>query len=102
MESSRNFIGLSSELTSGMKGRHYRFKSRNFSLRMDVNGNTATIVGNTYFITGQKLNPDVFGKTRHRLVNGVIKNLPNKVVQTINASGANVHSGTLSDRLQAL
>src|SRR5699024_29202 len=45
---------------------------------------------------------DGVGVARHRLVHGVVDDLPHEVVQTALAGGADVHAGALADRLEAL
>jgi hypothetical protein len=43
---------------------------------------------------------DVVGVAGERLIDGVVDNLPDQVMQTTLAGGADVHAGALADRLQ--
>ena len=43
---------------------------------------------------------DVRGEAVHRLVHGVVENLPDQMVQAGGADAADVHAGPLADRLE--
>ena len=45
---------------------------------------------------------DLVGITCHRLIDGVVNDLPNQVVQATGTCGADVHSRALADSLEAL
>jgi hypothetical protein len=51
---------------------------------------------------GQQRHPDGVAVAGQRLVDGVVDDLPHHVVQAALAGGADVHTGALAHRLQAL
>ncbi|EKD30473.1 MAG: hypothetical protein ACD_78C00047G0003 [uncultured bacterium (gcode 4)] len=92
----------SSELSSGVKHRHNRLKSGFTRLWVDIYGNTATIIPDRYGSVRVHGNRDMFRMTRHRLIDGVINNLPNEVMKSLFVGLPDVHTGSFSYRLKTL
>src|SRR3989344_1243282 len=69
---------------------------------MNVYRNTATIVRYSHTIVRKECDLNIVCKTTHSFVPSVIKNLCYEMLEAIKSSSTNVHSGTLSNRFQAL
>ena len=67
-----------------------------------VGGHTAAVVGHGRRTIGFNAHLDMGGVTSHRFVDGVVDTLPHQVVKRVETSAANVHTRSLSDRIQAL
>jgi hypothetical protein len=95
-------IALAAELSSSMQGREDNLDGR-FALTLNrVDGNAPTVVGDTTGSVGQELNDDPVAVTRHRLVDRVVNNLVNEVMEPARPGRADIHAGTLPDRLKSL
>ena len=82
-----------------MKRSHDGLECRHLALRVLVDRDTAAVVDYAYAIPGQKCYFYIVGKTSHGFVAGVIKDLPDEVMETIRPCGPDVHAGTLPDRV---
>ena len=101
MQSTRNLIRLASKFCASMKCSHNSFKRGFFCLRMFIHWNTTAVITHLDFIVCQEAEINSMRITRHCFVERVIHNLPNKMVQTVRTGRSNVHSWTLSDRIQS-
>ena len=69
---------------------------------MDVGGDAAAVVDDADAAVGQQGDVDGVGVAGEGLVDRVVDDLPDQVVQAALAGGADVHAGTLADRLEPL
>ena len=84
-----------------MKCRHDCLKRGYFCLFVCINRNSTTIVYNTYTIFREHGDFDMVSKAPHSFVSSIVKNLPYQMVKAVRASGTNIHTGTLPNRLKA-
>ena len=76
MQTAGYFVSLSAKFTTGVERGHYGLKRRYLGCLVNVDRNTATVVGNAHSVTWQKHYLDIVGKATHRLVAGVIEDFP--------------------------
>src|SRR3989304_5531582 len=69
---------------------------------MNVCWDTTAVIHYTHAVVRQERHFNMIRKATHRLVARVVKNFPNKVVQTLRTRGANVHTRALAHRLKSL
>ena len=73
-----------------------------FSIGVLVDRDAAAVVDDPHAAVGLQRHLDVGGVAGECLVDGVVDDLVDQVVQAALTGGADVHAGTLADRLQAL
>ncbi len=89
------------ELAAGMQGREDQLERGALVLRVHVDGNAASVVGN-----GDRLavlvqgDDDAIAVAVHRLVDRVVEQLPDEVMEAGAVDPADVHAGPFADRLQ--
>ena len=101
VEAAGHLIGALLELAAGMQHRHHHVDGRHSGL-VHRHRDPSAVVGDLDTAVLQHANVDLVGVTSHRLVDGVVDDLPDQVVQSALAGGADVHTGALPDRLQTL
>ncbi len=69
---------------------------------MDVYGNPATVVLDTYDVVLFEYHDDVGAIAGKGLVHCVVHHLVHQVMKTIQPGGADIHSGTFPDRFESL
>lgn len=94
-------VGIGVELAARVQLGHDHLDGRH-PLRVHRDRNTAAVVHDLDTAIGQQRDVDTRGVTRHRLVDRVVDDLPDQVVQTSLARGADVHTGPFTNRLEAL
>ena len=62
----------------------------------------AAVVGDLDAAVLEQPHVDLGGEAGHRLVDGVVDDLPHQVVQAALAGGADVHAGTFANGLEPL
>ena len=95
VKSSGNLIRTLSELTAGIQPGKTDLQGTLSDLRMDVNGNTSSVILNRADLTALVvIEDDVYLITEpgHGLINTVIKYFVDKMVQSINTRGTDVHA----------
>ena len=70
--------------------------------RVHVDRDATAVVLDPDAAVGEQGDPDGVAVAGQRLVDGVVDDLPHHVVQAALAGGADVHTGALADRLEAL
>ena len=68
----------------------------------DVDGDAAAVVDDAHAAVGEQRDVDAVGVAGEGLVDRVVDDLPHQVVQAALTGRADVHAGTLADRLEAL
>ena len=100
MQAAGNLISATAEFTTGMQHSKYNFQCRLTCLRLDVYGDTTTIIGNGNRVTGIDGHSNIFTVSGQSFVNGIIHNFIDQVVQTGRRSRSDIHTGSFSDCFQ--
>ncbi len=100
VKSAGNFVSFSAKFASGMENSHDCFERGNFCLFVNVHGNTAAVIYDSYAVVREECDLDVIGKAAHGFIAGVVEYLCNEVVETVRACCTDVHAGALTDRLK--
>ena len=95
-------VGLAVELAARVQRGHDHLDGGPLLDRVHVDRDAAAVVGDRDAAVGQQGDLDRGGVAGHRLVDGVVDDLPDQVVQAALAGGADVHAGPLADRLEPL
>src|SRR5690606_15823899 len=103
VQPARRLVVLSLELAARVQRREDDFDGTRLRLRMLVDGHPAPVVLNrdrrTVLV---QHDGDVRGMAVHRLVDGVVEDLPDEMVETGRPDSADVHAGPAANRLQSL
>ena len=94
MKTSRNRVIFFVKFAPRMQHGHDDFQGGTLLFWMLINGNTTAIVGYCNRPVFIEQNLDAIAMPPHGLVNAVVNDLPDQMVQTINARIANVHCRT--------
>ena len=100
MEAAGNLVAASAELAAGMEDGVNDLQSGLAGLGLDVHGDAAAVVHHGDGITLVDLDDDVGAVARQGLVDGVVHDLIHQMVEAGGRSGADIHTGTLSDGFQ--
>ena len=101
VQTARHLVGALFELAAGVQHGHHHVDGRHTGL-MHRHRDTAAVVGDLDTAVVEQADIDLVGVAGHRLVDGVVHDLPDQVVQTTSAGGADVHAGTFPDGFQTL
>jgi hypothetical protein len=71
-------------------------------LLVDVGRDAAAVVHHAAAAVGQERHVDAVGVARHGLVDGVVDDLPDEVVETVQTGRSDVHARALPDGFEAL
>ena len=90
------------ELAAGVQGREDHLEGALLRLRMLVDRNAAAVVRDRdrRLPSSCSVTRDVRGVAVHRLVDGVVEDLPDEMMQAGGADAADIHAGTLADGLE--
>ena len=80
-----NFVRLAAEFAAGVKRGHDGFKRRFFRLFVNFNRNSTAVVNHPNRVVGQQRDFNVLGIAGHCFIKGIINDLPNQMVQAVNA-----------------
>src|SRR3989344_8000873 len=101
MKTAGNFVSLAAKLASGMERSHDGLQSGYLGGLVRVHRDAASIVYNSYAVTGKESDLYIICKTSHGLVTGIIEYLCYEVVQAVRTSSTYIHAWTLANRLQS-
>ena len=101
MQTTGNSVGLGVKLAAGVQLSHNHLHRRH-ARRVHFDRNTTAVIADLNAAVFQQSDLNIGGVTRHRLVDGVVYNLPHQVVQATLTSRANVHTRPLTHGLEAL
>ena len=102
VQAARGLVVAGLELAAGVEDREDDLERALAGLGMLVDRNAAPIVGDgERRAVGVQRDGDRRGVAVHRLVDGVVENLPGEVVQAGGADAADVHARALADGLEA-
>ena len=101
VEAAGGLVAAVLELAAGVQHREDHLEGALLRARMLVDRDAAAVVfdRDRRSVVVQR-DADVRGVAVHRLVDGVVENFPDEVVQPGRADAADIHAGTLADRLQ--
>ncbi len=102
VETAGNLIAAAAKLTAGMEDGINHFQSGLARLGLNVHRDTAAIIRHGNDITVMDGNGDLGAVACQRLINGVVHDLIDQMVQSAGGGGADIHTRTFPDRLQAL
>jgi hypothetical protein len=102
VQAARHGVGLAVELASGVQHREHHLDGGPLLHRVHADRDAAAVVDDAHAAVILQRDIDARGVSGHRLVDGVVHNLPDQVVQTAFARGPDVHAGALANRLQPL
>ena len=105
VQTAGHLVALAAELAAGVQhGEHDLGRAlalvRAGGVRIDRNA--ATVVVDAAAAVGQQRDADAGAEARHRLVDGVVDDLPDEVVETGQTGGSDVHAGAFADRVETL
>ncbi len=95
-------VGPATELAAGVELGEDELDAHEAALGLDVDGDAAAVVTDLDGPVGEQLDLDALAEAGESLVDGVVHDLPEAVHETAAVSGPDVHSGALTDGLQAL
>src|SRR5918998_2193140 len=98
----RDLVALAAELAATVQLGERDLDAGDLVVRVDVGRDAAAVVDDAAAAVGQQRDVDAVAVAGHRLVDGVVDDLPHAVVEAGGAGGADVHAGALAHRLQAL
>jgi hypothetical protein len=102
VEPTGDLVAAATELAARVEDGEHRGHGRQVLAGSRVGGDTAAVVLDAYATVGQQGDHDAVAVAGQRLVDGVVDDLPDQVVETPLAGGADVHARTLADRLESL
>jgi hypothetical protein len=81
---------------------HHHFQCGALLLFVHIGGDTPAIVFYAYGIVAVDIDNNFIAIAGQGLIDGVVDNLPNQVVKTLDPNIPDIHGRALSDRLQTL
>ena len=100
MEAAGDLITAAAELTAGVEHRIDNLQSRFAGLGLDVNGDTAAVIGDGDGIAFIDDDVDLGAVSGQGFVDGVIHDLIDQMMQTGGRCGTDIHTGTLPNGLE--
>ncbi len=101
METAGNLVSAAAKLSSRVEYRENRLERRLFGLRMSIDRYAATFIRNLNHFTRKKPDPDMRTEARHRLIDRVVDHFPYEMMQSLDRSTANIHTGALPHRVKS-
>ena len=95
-------VRAAAELAARVQAREDQLDPGQAGARLDVDGHAAAVVADLDRAVVVEGDLDVVAVPAQRLVDGVVDDLPQAVHEPAGVGGADVHAGTLADRLEAL
>src|SRR3990170_1774404 len=95
-------VQLVLELPTRVHPRHHEFRGGQAVLRVDLDGDSASIVRDRHGAVAVDRDLDVLAESHHRFVDRIVHDLVDEVVQPPFVEAADIHRGALSDGLKAL
>ncbi len=101
MKSSGRRIGASAELAAGVQFGEHDLERRDLALLVPVDGDAPAVVVDLHRSVAVQYHLYPVAVAGRRFVDRVVDQLPQKVHETVAARSADVHPGSLPDRLEA-
>src|SRR5690606_13296233 len=102
VQSAGDGVAAAAELPAGVQHGEHDLDGGALLDRVLVDRDAAAVVDHPQPAVGQDRHIDPRAVTGQRLVHRVVDDLPHQVVQAARTGRADVHAGTLADRLEAL
>ena len=105
VESTGHLVAVATELAAGVEhGEHDLGGALALvaTRRVRIDGDAAPVVLDPAAAVGEQRDDDAVGEAGHRLVDGVVDDLPDEVVQAGEPGRADVHARALAHRVEAL
>ena len=102
VQAAGDLVAAAAELAAGVQHGQRHRHGRHLLARRGVGGDAAAVVLDADRAVGGEGDDDPVAVAGQRLVDRVVHDLPDQVVQAALAGRADVHAGTLADRLEAL
>src|SRR5690606_27884370 len=102
VQPARGRVRAAPELPARVELREHDLDSRQARLRLDVDGDAATVVGDRDGAVVVQRHEDVLAEAAERLVDRVVDDLPQAVHEPARVGRPDVHPGSLAHRLEAL
>src|SRR5690606_35112040 len=96
VEAAGDLVALPAELAAAVELREGDLHAGQLLLLVDVGGDAAPVVDDPAAAVGQEGDVDAGGEAGHRLVDGVVDDLPDAVVEAGGAGAADVHARPLA------
>ena len=105
VQTAGHLVAVAAELAAGVEHGEHDL-GRALALvrtgRVRVDRDAAAVVVDPAAAVGEQRDADAGAVARHRLVDGVVDDLPDQVVETGQTGGADVHARPLADRVETL
>ena len=102
VQTAGDLVAAAAELAAGVQHGEHHLQRGTSRLRLHVHGDAAAVVGDGDGVAGVDGHGDIRAVPGQRLVDGVVHDLIDQMVQSAGAGGADIHTGALAHRLQAL
>ena len=102
VEAAGHLVAAAAELTAGVEDGEHNLQSGQAGLGLDIHGDAAAVVGDGDDVTLQNGHVDTVAVAGQGLVDGVVHDFVHQMVQARGGGGADIHTGPLAHRLQAL
>ena len=102
VQTAGDLVAAAAELAAGVQHGEHHLQRGTSRLRLHVHGDAASVVGDGDGVAGVDGHGDIRAVPGQRLVDGVVHDLIDQMVQSAGAGGADIHTGALAHRLQAL
>ncbi len=105
VEAARDLVAGAAELAAGMQHREDHLRRALALVRprgVRIDRDAPPVVDDAAAAVGQQRDVDAGAVARHRLVDGVVDDLPDEVVKAARTRRPDVHAGALPDRFEAL
>ena len=100
MQAAGNLISAASEFTARVKNGKYDFHCRNTGLVVNPGRNAPPIIDHSHRVSPVNRDADVMTVTCQGLIHRVIHNFIDQMMKTLGRSGADIHTGSLSNCLK--
>ena len=102
VQAAGHLVAGAAELAAGVQHGEHDLGRRLVVLRHDAHGDAAPVVDHDHRVVGLDRDGDAVGIAGEGLVDRVVDDLVDEVVEAARPGGADVHAGTLADRVEAL
>ena len=102
VEARGHLVSAATEFATRVQYGHNDFQRRLLHLRLQIDRDTAAVVGNCYRAIGVDRDCDTVVVAGQRLVDGVVDQLVDHVVQAVDIGVADVHARAATHRLESL
>ena len=102
VQAAGDLVALAAELAAGVQYGEHDLGGRLVVLRHDADRDAAPVVEHDDRVVGLDGDGDAVGIAGERFVDRVVDDLVDQVVEAPRPRGADVHAGTLADRVEAL